>query len=137
MNKKSLLQVTLLWLLFFVFAFWGFRTPLTGEAQLIGKVFLMLCICYLVVFALTTTFAVTSKKRTFVAAIKQLMVLLVGIVGVVFVINLPFDQIMNLIAKYDREIPNGGCAFIGFGLLWVVMIGHKVVAEKLEVGCKK
>lgn len=137
MSKKAVGCYSILALVFIITTAFGFRTPVSGEAQMIGKVFLMLCICYFVVFGLIGMMQVTSKKIGFKSFVAKFAVLITFISSCILLLNLPFDYFMVFLDKHERYIPSSGCAIIAFTLLALTMIGHTVIHEKVKEACKK
>lgn len=120
MKDKSIIKWGALLSVMLLCAWIGIRTPLTGEAQLIGKTFLLLCMCYLIVQFLLGVFLVTSKKMGFLFFIRSLIVFIFCISLAIFLINIPFDYVMSLLE--NREIPNSGCSIIALTLLMVSIL---------------
>lgn len=117
--KSNLLKWIAVALIFAVALFFGLKTPITGEAQLIGKIFLLLCLCYLIIQTLGGVFLVTSKKMPFLFFLKNLMVFIVCSTVAVSLVNIPFDMVMSSLT--EREIPNSGCSIIALTLLMMVV----------------
>lgn len=137
MNKNTIFCYSIIPLVFLIATVFGLRTPTSAEAQMIGKVFLMLCFCYFVVFSLIGMMQVTSRKVSFRSFVGKFVVLITFISVIVFFLNTPFDFLMAFLEKRERYIPNSGCAVIAFTLLVVTMIGHTLIHEKIKSTCKK
>lgn len=112
-----------------VFVLFGIKTPLTGEAQLIGKAFLMLCICYFVLFILLSMVSLTSKKVSWKEFGKKWFFLFYFILAILFVLNVPFDLLMQ--AMNGRYLPNEACTIIAFISLLITVFGKSYLAKKL------
>jgi hypothetical protein len=121
-NKKILLGLIVV--LFALFCLFGTSTPITAEAQLIGKVLILVNLCSIVIKVLLGVFEITSKQRSLKDFIIEIALYIFSISLILFLINVPFDYVMSVLD--NREIPNKGCAIIAVALFLTTLFLSKL-----------
>lgn len=125
-NKKLLWGVCVL--LMTIAIFFGVKTPVTGEAQLIGKVLFLLSLCYCVIQFLFAVFSISSKQKKVSDFLFKILFFFFCLSVIVLLVNVPFDFIMSRLE--GREIPNSGCTVIALVLFFIAIFSKKPLLKK-------